>query len=130
MTRGAFVAHRVDQRGGLLGRLVGQAEDDDVDLGDQAQLRRAVLALLGRQAAQRDACDAGELVADLQAGRSGFAVDENGRCHDRLGRLVNAASRGSGPRGGMAVSVGGVEGRSCAVLATLARRRQGGATGT
>ena len=36
-----------------------------------------VLALAGRQAAQRDALHVGELVADLQAGRSGFAVDEN-----------------------------------------------------
>ncbi len=49
------LAHRVDQRRGLLGRLVRQAEDDDVDLGESAQLGLPVLALIGRQAAQRDA---------------------------------------------------------------------------
>ena len=50
-----LVAHRVDQLRRLLGRLVRQAEDDDVDLPVELLLGGRILARLGRQARELDA---------------------------------------------------------------------------
>ena len=77
-------AHRVDEMGRLFRRLVGQAEDDDVDFAIELLLGGRVLARLGRQARELDAGQARELVPDLQAGGARFAVDEDFRRHDRL----------------------------------------------
>src|SRR6202044_472794 len=78
--------HVCDQGGGLLGRRVRQAKNRQIDLGEQALLGGGVLARFNRQAAQRDAGERRKLFPYLQTGRSGLAVNENRRCHDRLGR--------------------------------------------
>src|SRR5271155_958021 len=68
----------------LLGRLVRQAKDYDIDFAVELPLCGRVLARLGRQTQEFDAGNARELFPDLKAGSSGFAVDEDFRRHDRL----------------------------------------------
>ena len=80
-------AHRVDQMRRLLGRLVRQAKDHDIDFAVELALCGRVLARLGRQAQELDAGNACELFPDLQAGGARFAIDEDFRRHDRLAQV-------------------------------------------
>ena len=95
MTRGARSPICVEQRGGLLRRGVGQAEDRQIDLCQQLALGLDILARLRGQAQQLDAGESRELLPDLQPGRSGFAVDEDFDGHVSL----CAASRTKGRAG-------------------------------
>ena len=74
----AVLAQPVDQRHGLLGRVVGQAEHDQVDLAHQAGAGGRVLALLGGDALDLEAGNVGDPAPDLEARGAGLAVDEDG----------------------------------------------------
>ena len=75
----AVRAQLVDQRHGLLGRIVGQAEHDQVDLAHQARAGGGVLALVGGDALHLEARKAGDPAPDLEARGAGLPVDEDGR---------------------------------------------------
>jgi hypothetical protein len=74
----AIGAERVDQRHGLLGGLVRQAEHDQVDLAHDGEARSLVLALFWRDPFHGEAGDIADPAPDLEAGRAGLAVDEDG----------------------------------------------------
>jgi hypothetical protein len=88
-------AERVDQGDGFLGRLIGQAEDDQVHLAHDGEARGLVLALLRGDAFHREAGDLGDAAADLESGRAGLPVDEDGGLGFDLGLGLD---RGLGPR--------------------------------
>ncbi len=75
------VRHRGDQRGGLAGGLVGQAQDDEIDLGQQRALGLDALAVGVGQALQHDIAASGEALPDAEPGGAGLAVDEDARRH-------------------------------------------------
>ena len=92
------LAHAVDERRRLARRGVRQAQDDEVDGGEEIALRRRVLAALGGDALHGDAVDGAEALADAEPGRAGLAVDEDG-----LGggaRLLRFQGLGRGQHGG------------------------------
>ena len=76
---GAVGPHAVDQRDGLLRRIIRQAEDDEVDLLHQRALGGRILALFLGDAFHRDVVLQAEALANAEAGRAGLAVDEDGR---------------------------------------------------
>ncbi len=68
----------------FLRRVVGQAENGDVDLAHQLQPRVEILALVGIDRNQLDAGHARQTLADAQPRGARFAVDEYPLGHDRL----------------------------------------------
>lgn len=63
----------------VLRGIIRQAEDHDIGLGEQSPLGLNVLALLGGDGDKADRLLVREALADLQAGRSRLAINENGR---------------------------------------------------
>ncbi len=61
--------------GGFAGGVVGQAKDDQVDLGHDVAPGGGIAASVGRQAFQRDLGQRAQTLADAQAGGAGLAVD-------------------------------------------------------
>ena len=76
---GASWAHRIDERHGLPGGLVGQAEHDEVDLTHQTGARVGVLALSGCDAPDLEPGYIGDAALDLQPRGAGLAIDEDRR---------------------------------------------------
>jgi hypothetical protein len=72
------LAQLVDQRHGLPGGIVGQAEHDEVDLAHHGEPGGRVLALLGGDAPDLEARNIGDAAPDLETGGAGLSVDEDG----------------------------------------------------
>ena len=115
-------AHRLDRLGGLPRRFIRQAEDDEIDLAKRLSLAAGSLRCSGGRL-RSDARQSRELVADLQAGGSGFAVDENAGGHDGLASEMATRSRPLRARGEK-VSVGGGMRRSWRGNCAFAARRR------
>ena len=80
---GAFVAEAGDDGGGLARRLVGKAQDRDIDRRQDFGLRARILAVFRRNRNEFDVRRAQKLFADFEACRSRLAVDED-FCHHTL----------------------------------------------
>ena len=74
---GLLAGQLVDQRDRFARRVVVQAQHHEVDAGHQVALGIGVFAQFGSDAHQFDLRHRLEPFADLQAGGTGFAVDEN-----------------------------------------------------
>ena len=76
--------HRIgDQRDGLAGRRIRQAQERHVGRIEQPRTLRRILALVRVDAQQLDVRAATEELVDLQAGRTFLAIHENFVCHLR-----------------------------------------------
>jgi len=75
-------AEALDNIGRFAGRVVGQAENGEIDRGQQFGLGAGILAPLGVDRDELDARVRPELLPDLEPGGAGLAVDEDSCGHD------------------------------------------------
>ncbi len=76
---GAIGAEAVGERHRLARGVIGQAQHHDIDLGHQGFARGRILAPFSIDRPDLEAGGIRQPLADFEAGRARFTIDENGR---------------------------------------------------